>query len=576
MNDVNSLIDKKTYISTDYAYRLFLNKLRPQGGPGLSIPKTCSIKDVGAGINNVIIHSIASCISTCYENINMSEAEELDTYFSKISSFDSIECLEEMNTKEKCQQIRNCFAHGHYKGIRNDQTGLDGIRINNGKIRGIITIEDLIELKKVFVHLATATGPSKLKKIYLVSSINKSLKNRAILRRELDKFEYYQISASKGENNYKETLDKISKRKINFIEAYKIITVLKKLQKSALNHFDFEARKLTEEEKKWVMDIFNNIKYNSVIDLNDQFPDYIKSLLLEIIRDIISRNNMHIHNVDIHLLMKSLGIGNQGESQTVADNLFQLRYLIESPFTTAKILLQYSFFTFDYLREMNERNQSALFQYKDFNMKGIDYKSYNGEKIVRRINPKEKLKEELNRTRNRIERLTQAINSSEKRKNNLEKGKDKIPGIDKKLEEINSKLEQIKQELKKEKLVLLEIANIVSSIPEEPYIDCRHLFRHLRNSIAHRGYSVDYSDAISMLDFGRIKYHFEDYDNVYDEQGNIIDKKLVFTMDCDGKTLERFLKDINARVVNMLDSEKSIDEEELEHSQADKIIIIKG
>lgn len=79
---------------------------------------------------------------------------------------------------------------------------------------------------------------------------------------------------------------------------------------------------------------------------------------------------------------------------------------------------------------------------------------------------------------------------------------------------------------------------------EGKFNDSSEFFRHLRNSIAHGNYTIDYIPAFLKKDFGKMKFHFEDYDK---DRG-----KTEFYFDITGTQLlelvERFRVSINKQL----------------------------
>lgn len=537
MEDVNALIDKKMYAATDFAYRCGLIQLNAKKkSRTIQMPKCCSSDDLADGIYFADIQKSALMISSCYENMSESHIKTLIKYFGGCDVFKCIECYEEMDDVEKIRQIRNCFAHGHYKISNYDVSSDDFIYIDNGKVHGKIDIDGLNELGKIFNYMSFISSP---KGVNLIAFGDKSkVKNRNALLRKLDNIWYFPIR-DYGDDFAEEALESIIHPDKEFPE----------------RKFKYEKKRLSDKEKRLILDAFERFKFHNLEKAESLFPGFIDDFLNDVIINIININTPQVYSLPLPILLTPLIFGTSiVDKYSVENRLNYIKFTGESAFTFTKLLLNYSFFTFDYLREMNERNNRQLFMYKDFDMTGINCQSFIGEELVKRVNPREKIDTDLESIRNRIKKLDAAKKSKEKRKRDFEAAGEKLFDRENKLKKLNEELADIEKSLLVEFARLDELSNDLLNNLESPYVDCRNLFRHLRNSVAHYRYSVDYGDSILRGDYGRIKFHFEDYDDVYDAEGNVVGEKLNFTMDCDARTLERFLKDVNERVANMLDT----------------------
>lgn len=535
MEEVNTLIDKKLYAATDFAYRRGLARLnKKKATTSIKVPECCSNIDLANGIFFAEIQNKALMISTCYENMTNSHVKTLVKYFGGCDVFKCIQCLKDMDDTEKIKQIRNCFAHGHYKISNFNPDSEDYIYIDNGKVCGKIDIDGLTVLSKIFYYMSIFTSPKGIKIITFGDKL-KAI-NRSVLLTKLDSIRYYSIH-DYGEGFMEAALDA-------FIHPEK---------EFAKKKHKLEKKHLSDKEKRLVLDAFEGINFLNLEKAEKLFPGFIDEFLEEVIINIINIDSPHVYSIPLQNLLTPLIFGtNAINIYTMEARRDYTKYTSAAAFTFTKLLLNYSFFTFDYLREMNERNNKGLFLYKDFDMTGINFQTFNGEAPVKKVDPKKKIEDDLEVISSKIGKLKDILKAKEKRKKDFEAAGDKLPDRENKIKKVNEEIETIKRELSIESKKLNDLSGDLLNNSEGPYIDCRNLFRHLRNAVTHYRYSVDYGDAIFRGNYGRIKFHFEDYDDIYDDQNNVVGEKLNFTLDCDARTLERFLKDVNERISNML------------------------
>lgn len=537
MEEVNTLIDNKLHAATDFAYRCGLAQLnKKKATTSIKVPECCNNIDLANGIFFADIQKSALMISTCYENMTNRHVKTLVKYFGECAVFKCIQCLKDMDDTEKIKQIRNCFAHGHYKISNFNPDSEDYIYIDNGKVCGKIDIDGLTVLCKVFRYMSIVTSPKGIKIIVFGDKL-KAI-NRSVLLKKLDSITYYSIHDC-GEGFAEEALD----------------TVIHPEKEFAMKKTKLEKKHLSDKEKRLVLDAFEGINFLNLEKAEKLFPGFINEFLEEVITNIINIDSPHVYSIPLQNLLTPLIFGtNAINIYTMEARRDYTKYTSAAAFTFTKLLLNYSFFTFDYLREMNERNNKGLFLYKDFDMTGINFQTFNGEAPVKQVDPKKKIEDDLKVIRSKIRKLDDILKAKEKRKKDFETAGDKLPDRENKIKKVNEEIEKIKRDLLIEFEKLNDLSGDLLNNSEGPYIDCRNLFRHLRNAVTHYRYSVDYGDAIFRGDYGRIKFHFEDYDDIYDDQNNVVGEKLNFTMDCDARTLERFLKDVNERISNMLET----------------------
>lgn len=534
MEDVNALINKKMYAATDYVYRYGLMQIQSNKKKQVKMPEFCNDLDLIEGIHFADIQRAALLISTCYEHIKSKDIDMVAYLFSTSNCAKSVEFLEEMDDVEKVKQIRNCFAHGHYRVNKIGSGDVDCVYINNGKVRGKIDIEEMNELINIFecVLLKSFTSNKVVNIITIKDDVK--VKNRASLIRKLNSVRYIPIYYGND---------------------FRINRLRNKMSQDAPSDDKFILeRELTDVDKKNIIGIFEKNGFCFVEEMEKTFPGITDEILRDIIENLLNVNTPKLYNVSLSMFLTPLVFGDPEllKEYSIKDVSSYVKDLFKLPFTFANLLLNYSFFTFDYLREMNERNSHKLFLYKDFDMTGINCQSFVGEELVKSVDPKQRIKMEVEDIRSRIRKLDAAKKAKLKRKSDYEAAGDRLLDRENKFNQLTKEISDIDESLLAEFEKLTKLSNDLDGDLETPYFDCRNLFRHLRNSVAHYRYSVDYADSIVRGDYDRMKFHFEDYDDIYDEDGNVVGEKLNFTMDCTARTLRRFLEDVNSRISNML------------------------
>lgn len=556
-NDVNGILDIESFESVDFLYRFVVTQLNPKT---IRVMKLPSIFKFAEALYFIRVHSIASSISFFYDNMDSKGNTELDQIFESLESFNDIECLVPLSTEDKIWQVRNCFAHGHYKIVKDS---LDGIYIDNGKVRGKITDDDLMRLKSTFCNAACFGGHSKRKCFYtaLLDNTPNYFKNRYLLNKELDKIEYYRVTASEGEDSVSKALGDVSNatNSDNYSILKSIKAKINKVASKGYKNVNFDVLKISVQEKELIMDIMSSISFSSLDNYQRALPEASAKGFRDLVIEVINRDNPFIFETDIYAVAKLVGLGKYFKNITEDDHSNSVRYLMTRPFIYSKMLLQYSFFTFDYLREMNERNENELFEYKNFDMTRLYYNSLIGEELVKEIKPSQRIQNSIIECNNKLNKLRNAKIAKVKRKQGLERAQDKVSNASTMITKLVSEIVDIDNDIRVLENQLLNLSVEKQNNLNGDYIDCRNLFRHLRNAIAHKRCYVDYKDAIKRNDYSRIQFRFEDYDKVYDSSGNVVGEKLVFTMECDARTLFRFLKDINLRIYNGLSVENELD-----------------
>ena len=237
-----------------------------------------------------------------------------------------------------------------------------------------------------------------------------------------------------------------------------------------------------------------------------------------------------------------------GKGNATAKDFERLSF--EAPSLYTSTLIDLGFLCLNHIKEAQAKQKLENFNYHNINLKGV---TYWPKETVRLVNKEEK-QAKLN---NQIADLTP---KKAKCKEQLEKTKMQID----KLEKNNSLPVEIKKEqLEKKKELLIrqkqsydEISNRISALEEArdsalDYVETNDFFKHLRNSISHGFYSIDYSKGLSSKDLGKIIFHFEDWEIDGKDRTK---RKKVFEASISANKLTDIFEQLRDRIIENADS----------------------
>ena len=222
-----------------------------------------------------------------------------------------------------------------------------------------------------------------------------------------------------------------------------------------------------------------------------------------------------------------------------------------------------------YLKE-NSSEDNAIFEYH--NLKGIGEVTpnidLNAEKAIQDgVSGEEKQK-----------KIDLAIENYKAQLNNVEKDIQKLNLLISNLNEKNPKREELKakyqksieEDLEKKKKIMGQIFKLSIRREEynDDYIDYSELFRHLRNSIAHGRYSIDYQKALERDDFNKIKFTFYDFDDKDINKGK---ENPDFELELTAAKIVKIISSVQNRVNEQLNRENQM--EKVVNSKLDEIIL---
>jgi len=403
--------------------------------------------------------------------------EVIDNFVEQEWILDNVFELAPITKQEKIRQIRNCLAHAMYEIRINDEFDLDkkdvenqnnsaSFYINNGKIRALIPYNIGLNLPHVY------------KSIYM--------------------------------RNYEENKQfiKFNVRKLEDGDGKKSINTFARSIKLGEKSIDEENIKLVKAYIEWIgLENFKKINYftkyeilsdmvglsNNGVFLNDRvLVSNLGSMFLDTIR--------HYRHIDD----KTTVTGGFAKDYLLSHSLNKFSYQI--PQVYANVLMGMCNYCFSYVREINENRGEKLFEYRDIDLSGINISSQGNEIFVKEINLNSKLVEK------RKEKA-----SIQKRRAKI----DNIPDLDKRQKAMEKSKDKYEEGEKREKELDIEIEELIRQISESGEIiyDSSNFFRHLRNSISHGRYRVDYMKFFRTKKLEDMQVTFRDYN----EQTNLVE-----------------------------------------------------
>ena len=417
------------------------------------------------------------------EDINI----EVDKAFSSISSFENIKTLCPMSQKEKCKQIRNCLSHAMFEiRINNkeitDVEDMDNISlyINNGKVSGIISYDDFYNLEHSYHKLYGNILPdTKISLVDLKYKTSPSPNSNNSNEKEIRKFI----------NSVRIKGDPITPEKKLFLEKYiKSIGLINFKQLSPIQQHVLLTDCLIYPSNK---DEILNGELGIRIDPGTNFIDTIRHW--NFLGDESIAPMTHFTKND--LLQNNLVL-----------------FCHEKPLIYASSALGLANYCIDYIREINQNVTQPIFEYKNIDMTNVK-NSLNSNNSISIVNPREKIFKKINLIECQKEKIAEDILNIKSTIKDLSNPLNKNPRKDEFLKNNNKDLQEKSEELKVLEQKLVKLNEEYENCTEEPYENSYHFFRHLRNSIAHGHYIIDFKKFFNTRKLEDISFTF--YDNIH-------------------------------------------------------------
>lgn len=500
-------------------------------------------------------------IGYSYEIIKKYDEKIIDSVLDNFPFWGSIKCQQELSTIEKFKQFRNCFEHADFllcldDSVEKDENGryfisdFDQIKYHfiNEKIEGEITFTEFVQLYSKCIDLVTKFNRDNKISMYIVSDRIRNprlIRNQKDLENHLESIVVRDISASFNPLSSKVNII-IDDRKLNGLtnhgfskKTYEwnpnvnycdpagsmLNTTSTRnyiMNKVALgmNQIDIVSRKLTDEEKdkirRRVMFVTNNFTRQYVFSddfIHQAFSESnicFKALdvILTIFHDFLVED---FNTYSLYDLQKRI-ISNYGTSQQ-KDDLIAL-----SPGLYLTTIVSSANFFLNYSYEINKKMNRELFRYSDIDITDITIINKSNSKLIKQTDPMFKERRELDAAKKELEDIQKKHESYKKLEVELRNENNKNPKKDQILESIEKFFETYEESEKelKDQVSLLS-SKIDGSISNLPYNDSYHLFRHLRNSISHGRFIVDFEAGYEHGDLGESLITFYDVDEGVDD-----------------------------------------------------------
>ena len=497
----------------------------------------------------VLCNNISLFISQVHEKtLEMDDEQLLGSSFDKIKSINDIHGKNgEISLLEKKKQLRNCLAHAEYnltfeglEAVENEDAKLKGvavksiyIELENEYIKGKIPFDDILEFAEKYrdaysyfqnnYEISFLIDSDALKMRTLDEYIEKARKVRIIPRKDeeglpFEKFVYrfnkeYKIPKEERINSY------------NMLVEWKKMLAERGGEKT-FKTFELKEEKVLEDRKDFMKKYISYIGFKNFMN-NRVALQAFNELLAPNLKGIVPLDNLIGITKTCHDIMeikKVLGFALQGiymkeediinPIEKTVDEVVKYRY--QGPMIYANNLLGLAYYCFDYSREVNENHEKELFDFYDIkNLDGITAKLVyedgreTEETIVQKVNPREKAENNLNDVNTRLRKLKEEKTKKENTRNSLENPKNRNPNKERILKSIAEWMstypEQEKACIEEQEIATKRVENSDDVV----YEDSTNFFRHLRNSMAHGNYIINYHN---FNDKNTITYLFKDYD----------------------------------------------------------------
>lgn len=463
--------------------------------------------------------------------------EQLDEYLDNSDIIKRVKVKENVETqltpKEIRQQIKNSLAHASYDFIEDDNGNIL-IEIDSPKIKATYTFDELIDISCIY-----SCGYAKLDsndvcydptELILLKANNKSLLEKAIQNIRYGKCVY----------NFK------FPRFLGFVGQV----------------IEGEKIELNQEQKDLIR---NYILYGGLQSFS-QLRDIEKiKLFHDRIKPIIE-NKPHYRSSydDIMYSFDYLAFHGKGK---VKENDFN-RMRLEAPSLYTNLLLDLGFLCLNHIKESTREEELPEFNYRNIDLRGVRYWPQN---VVEYVDADKKINTEIATVENQKNSKRREL----KKINKYLKQLDGCQTLSESQKETLIKNREIANNLKLEINDLINKENDLKSKigTVQDYYETNGFFRHLRNSISHGFYSIDYSDGLKRKDLGKIIFHFEDWEIDKNDRTN---RNKVFEATMTAETLTNLFVQLRERLVKSINSQYADDEKPIDENDIAFIEISKG
>lgn len=529
-------------------------------------------------------------IGYSYEQCKNYDEQLIDKVLNQFSFWKTIKFNGEISVTEKFKQFRNCFEHANFLLCYDDSVQMDENKnyyiedltqiryhFKNDTIEGEIDFIEFVQLYDKCVDLFTKYNRDNKIAMYILDDrvkIPNYVRNSkdletilsGVLTRDIsasfnplsDKvnisiddrqfvgFAYYGSAKKNYEWNPNTVYNDPTGSMLNTPRTRYFI-----LNKVALgmNQINIVSRRLTEEEKekirKHIIFVTNNFK--KPYTLTDDFIHQVfnntticykaKDVILSVFYDFIVRcyeknTQAYIRRFKQYSLsdLQKRITDDFGTTQQIDDIIALAPGLyLTSIISSANYFLNYTF-------EVNKKMDSNIFRYTGIDLSEIEIENLSDDKLIKITDPMLQENTRIASLQRQLDDMPQKLEWSKKQIIILNNPNNKDPNKTTKLQNIMdfvNNYDQKREEIKKEISMLIDYVN--KDPNNKPYQDAYHLFRHLRNSISHGRFKVNFEPGYKKNDLGESIIEFYDIDD--DKEDDIRNASIKVKM-----TLNRFEK----------------------------------
>ena len=505
--------------------------------------------------DRAIINNIAISVAQNFEFIeehNLSNIDdiilaELEDFSKDINcpefgeSFKAIMTENGLTPFNTLKQIRNALLHGDYEIelvtpsdfniFRNVDTGLNEIQLINGakltlngqSIKASLEHPLSIHLIECFFECVRLNRfPSKNIEFVLGKSRYQTCKSRQELEKFIGSYSIFEIVSvgSEEKSNRKEIIGEL----IDFIkEKYPehipnmrepLWDLMKNIAlcEMVLGKNKFELRILDkerlDERRNFIKSYIEYLGLGTWQNMYRMHPTISNTVYTDFYASTYGHTSFSGISNRCCKAIRDYNVGlMKGQKMGDIPGL-KMQYAImlhETPITYANLMLAMLNYSCGYLKENNSNEGSNLFDYHDLGELSTLTPTIDVAGSIKRGVDSKDIKQSID---------TQVLNL-EKQKKNIEKS---IEKISKNINDKNPKKAKFEEDKRREEERLAEIEQRINGLKirkdgyGESYDDYSEFFRHMRNSIAHGRYQIDYSKAFKTKDFSKIKFTFRDYE----------------------------------------------------------------
>ena len=511
----------------------------------------------------VLINMMSYTIGYTCEKTKKYDTEIINNIMSKSPIWNKIKCKEELSPNDKFAQLRNCFEHANFMTLIDDENGNYGheeyynrikIYFNNDKIEGLVEFVEFVGLYSKCIELITKYD-SKTTLVNDIITNNRPtiIRNSRDLEKVMNSFVVYDMSSS---FNSSLTDVIITVDNSNFSDFAHYGTAIKRyvwdekilFDDSMLdnketreniinkinagnNQINITTRKMTELEKEKMRNYtkyFTNNYSHSFKVTNDFITQFFsnykvcfkaKDVLVHIFSVLPDNSSCSLYDVQKEYASNNKLISNYDDLVAISPGLYLISIL-----SSAHYFLNYSY-------EFNKKIDDGVFRYSGINLDDIVIENKTNDRLVKTTDPMLKENEELFLIRKQLNELFNQLIWSKKQIEILNNAQNKDPNKSSKLINIKNFMDtydERKKDLEDRELLLS--SKIDNSVDNLPYVDSYHLFRHLRNSIAHGRFMVDFDKGYASGNLGDSDIIFYDIadgvDDIFENANVVIRMKL--------------------------------------------------